>query len=63
MNNGNNYITPLTINVPADVEYFLKECDASGLDLYRIVDAICDENATISMGEVTAALVYESSNT
>lgn len=63
MNNGNNYITPLTINIPADVEYFLKECDAYGLDLYRIVDAICDEDATIDIGEIKATLVYESNNT
>jgi len=60
MNDGNKYIRPLTINVPPDVEYFLKECDDDGLDLYRIVDAICDGRIEISMGEINAVIVYES---
>jgi hypothetical protein len=60
MNDGNKYIRPLTINVPPDVEYFLKECDDDGLDLTEIVDAILNDRIEISIGGINAVIVYES---
>lgn len=60
MNDGNKYIRPLTINIPPDVEYFLKECDDDGLDLTEIVDAILNDRVEISIGGINAVIVYES---
>ena len=60
MNDGNKYIRPLTINVPPDVEYFLKECDDDGLDLTEIVDAILNDRTEMDMGGINAVIVYES---
>lgn len=60
MNDGNKYIRPLTINVPPDVEYFLKECDDDGLDLTEIVDAILNDRIEMDIGGINAVIVYES---
>jgi len=60
MNDGNKYIRPLTINIPPDVEYFLKECDDEGLNLTEIIDAILNDRTEISIGGINAVIAYES---